>query len=642
MKEMRSALLNALESLTRLPRSLRRWLVFGFDGVLCLVSAWIALALRLGEWPDNPRAVLILTVVTLFFWTLISWLVGVYRNLIRFTGARASGRLFYACTSLMVPLTIIFGFIQINDVPRTIAILHPIIFFLAMLFPRLTMRFVISDFMHLARGKAEERRRLLIYGAGRGGQQLANSLRQEPHLVLVGYIDDDERLSNQQLDGVTVWHSSILDRVLEERRVDEVILAIPSALRVRRREIVTALQARKIHVRMLPGIGQLIDGQFAVSDIRDVQVEDLLGRDAVAPNQLLMGRSLSCKNVLVTGAGGSIGSELCRQIIRSRPKQLILVEQSEYSLYTIESELRRLALAEGCEVELIPELADVADGDSVSRIFHRWHPETVYHAAAYKHVPLVESNPIAGMRNNIFSTLYCALAAEAVGVRRFILVSTDKAVRPTNVMGASKRVCELILQARAQEQDKTLFTMVRFGNVLGSSGSVVPLFKQQIAAGGPVTITHRDVTRYFMTIPEASQLVIQAGGMAEGGEVFVLDMGQPVLIRDLAETMIKLSGLTVRDEATPAGDIEIVEVGLRPGEKLYEELLIGDNPAKTVHPRIMRAREAVHAWDSLSDILDELKDYLIRGEVSESLSILHRLVPEYSQPNYKHISYAAQ
>jgi FlaA1/EpsC-like NDP-sugar epimerase len=337
--------------------------------------------------------------------------------------------------------------------------------------------------------------------------------------------------------------------------------------------------------------------------------------------------------VLVTGAGGSIGSELCRQIIRSRPKRLILVEQSEYSLYVIETELRQLALAEGFDVELVPQLADVADRDSVYRIFRRWQPESVYHAAAYKHVPLVESNPIAGLRNNIFSTLHCALAAEATGVRRFIQVSTDKAVRPTNVMGASKRVCELVLQARAQVQQNTLFTMVRFGNVLGSSGSVVPLFKTQIAGGGPVTITHNDVTRYFMTIPEATQLVIQAGGMAKGGEVFVLDMGQPVRIRDLAETMIRLSGLSVRDEAAPDGDIEIVEVGLRPGEKLYEELLIGGDPAPTDHSRIMQAWEAVHPWESLSPSLQELQGHLSRGGVEESLEILRRLVPEYTKQN---------
>jgi FlaA1/EpsC-like NDP-sugar epimerase len=363
-----------------------------------------------------------------------------------------------------------------------------------------------------------------------------------------------------------------------------------------------------------------------------VQIEDLLGRDPITPNELLMGRSIVAKGVMVTGAGGSIGSELCRQIIQFRPRRLILVEQSEYLLYEIERELRQLAAEEGCRVEIVPELADVADRDSVFRIFKRWRPESVYHAAAYKHVPLVEANPIAGLRNNIFSTLYCALAAEAVGVGRFILVSTDKAVRPTNVMGASKRVCELIFQARAHEQQATLFTMVRFGNVLGSSGSVVPLFKSQIAAGGPVTITHRDVTRFFMTIPEASQLVIQAGGMARGGEVFVLDMGQPLHIQDLAETMIRLSGLSVRDATTPDGDIEIVEVGLRPGEKLYEELLIGDNPAATMHPRIMQARETMLPWETLSGSLDDLESFLKRGDAAGALRILRKLVPEYRDP----------
>jgi FlaA1/EpsC-like NDP-sugar epimerase len=633
-QEKRSVILNALETLTRLPRSLRKWIVFGIDGVLCLLAAWVALALRLGEWPETFRIVLIPTAIAFFFWTLIAWPTGVYRNLVRFSGARASGRLLYACALLVVPLTITIGFIKIEGVPRTISVLHPIFFFLLMLFLRFSLRFVVSDYLHPAQSKSKQQRRLLIYGAGRGGQQLANSLRQEPHLILVGYLDDDERLSKQQIDGVNVWHSSDLDHILGTLQVDEVILAIPSALRVRRREIVTTLQARKIGVRMVPGMGQLIDGDFAVSDIRDVQVEDLLGRDAVTPNELLMRRSLLGKSVLVTGAGGSIGSELSRQIIRLRPKRLILVEQSEYFLYAIESELRQLALAEGYDVELIPELADVADQDSVFRIFRRWQPESVYHAAAYKHVPLVESNPIAGMRNNIFSTLYCALAAEAVGVKHFILVSTDKAVRPTNIMGASKRLCELILQARAQEQNDTIFTMVRFGNVLGSSGSVVPLFKQQIASGGPVTITHKDVTRYFMTIPEASQLVIQAGGMARGGEVFVLDMGQPVLIRDLAETMIRLSGLSIRDASTPEGDIEIVEVGLRPGEKLYEELLIGDNPAETMHSQIMQAREYIHPWAELSDDLKELKKHLAQGDAPQALSILYNLVPEYSPPVY--------
>lgn len=325
-KEMAKPILDILEAITSLPRSARRWLAFGLDGTLCVLAAWIALALRLGEWPQDAAALLTLSAAALLCWAPIAWWTGIYRNLIRFSGARASGKLFCACALLSVPLTILFGGIQIDGVPRTTSLLHPMIFFLLMLFLRLSMRFVVSDVLHLARGNGEDRRRVLIYGAGRGGQQLANSLRHEPHLTLVGYVDDDERLSRQQIDGFTVWHSSSLDRVLEERQVDEVLLAIPSALRVRRRQIVTTLQKRKIRVRMLPGIGQLIDGHVTVSDLRDVQVEDLLGRDAVAPNELLMGRSLLSKNVLVTGAGGSIGSELCRQIIRSHPRRLILVE----------------------------------------------------------------------------------------------------------------------------------------------------------------------------------------------------------------------------------------------------------------------------------------------------------------------------
>lgn len=628
---VRKSAVEALEKIANLNRSYRVKAIIIIDAVLCVLGSWIALAIRLGEWPKDLNQFLILSVSSIVIWVPVAFVFGVYKNLIRFSGVRAAQRILVSCVVLSVILGV--ELVSFNDahIPRTSAILQPIILFLLMLFVRLAMRFIVSDLLHSTHNASGDRRRLLIYGAGRGGQQLANSLRQEPHLVLVGYVDDDERLSKQQIDGVTVWHSSDLDQVLAERRVDEVLLAIPSALRVRRREIVTALQGRRIRVRMLPAIGQLIDGHVTVSDLREVQVEDLLGRDAVAPDQSLLSRSLLSKNVLVTGAGGSIGSELCRQILRSGPRRLILAEQSEYSLYIIDKELRTLAAAEGYDVEIVPQLADVADRDSVYRIFRRWEPESVYHAAAYKHVPLVESNPIAGLRNNIFSTLHCALAAEATGVRRFILVSTDKAVRPTNVMGASKRVCELILQARAQEQQQTLFTMVRFGNVLGSSGSVVPLFKAQIAAGGPVTITHRDVTRYFMTIPEATQLVIQAGGMANGGEVFVLDMGQPVRIRDLAETMVRLSGLSVRDEATPEGDIEIVEVGLRPGEKLYEELLIGGDPAPTDHERIMQAREAVHPWDSLKTILEELQDHLGRGGAGEAIDILQRLVPEYSR-----------
>lgn len=625
-------IIKQLEKIFYFPRPLRRGIAVGADAIFCFAATFIAYALRVGEWPQEGRQVLILGSTALLFWFPLAWHAGVYRNLVRYSGGRSMASLFYACVWLTIPLIVVFALNQVSGVPRTLSVLQPIIFFMLLLFSRLSIRFLLADVVSQANVHLSQRRRVVIYGAGRAGQQLAWSLRHEPHLRLVGFIDDDERLDGQQVDGIAVSHSRWLSRIIADLEIDEVLLAIPSASRTRRREVFAALQGRNIRVRMLPGIGQIIEGDVSINDMRDVQVEDLLGRDPVTPIADLMQRSLMHKNVLVTGAGGSIGSELSRQILRSQVKSLTLVEQSEYALYAIEKELRDHANREGISVEIIPELADVADRDTVVRIFQRRRPDSVYHAAAYKHVPLVEANPIAGLRNNIFSTMHCAFAAEAVGVQRFILVSTDKAVRPTNVMGASKRICELVLQARAAEGSGPTFTMVRFGNVLGSSGSVVPLFKQQIAAGGPITITHREVTRYFMTIPEAAQLVIQAGSMAGGGEVFVLDMGLPVQIIDLAETMVRLSGLSVRSEENPSGDIEIVEVGLRAGEKLYEELLVGDNPEPTAHSRIMQAREAIIAWPKLSLMLDQLDTALRGGDSSEALSIVRRLVPEYRAP----------
>jgi FlaA1/EpsC-like NDP-sugar epimerase len=488
--------------------------------------------------------------------------------------------------------------------------------------------------LHMAKADTPPRR-VLIYGAGFAGTQLAASLRRERHIVVAGFLDDDVRLDLRKIDGLTVWAFPRLADVLGRQQIDEVLLAIPSATRARRREIIAALQARNVRVRSLPSVANIIDGRVSVSDLREVEVEELLGRDPVAPNEILMGRTLVGKRVLVTGAGGSIGSELCRQIIRCRPSQLVLVDHAEYSLYAIESELRELLAAEGRTVELIPELGNVADRDTSDRLMQRWRPQTVFHAAAYKHVPMVEANPIAGVRNNVQGTLNICLAAEAAKTEAVILISTDKAVRPTNVMGASKRLCELILQARAAEQKRTMFTMVRFGNVLGSSGSVVPRFRTQIAAGGPVTITHRDVTRYFMTIPEAAQLVIQAGGMAKGGDVFVLDMGQSMRIHDLAVAMIGLSGLSVRDDANPDGDIEIVEIGLRPGEKLYEELLIGENPQPTIHERIVRANESKLLWAELEPALSAMATHVEKGDVPALLRLLKQLVPEYGAATQK-------
>ena len=449
---------------------------------------------------------------------------------------------------------------------------------------------------------------------------------------LVGFVDDDARLDGQRLDGVRVFGSFRLRQVLQDTAADEVLLAIPSASRARRREIIEELQGEDVYVRSLPSLTNVIDGSITVSDLREIQIEELLGREAVAANELLMSRTIVGKRVLVSGAGGSIGSELCRQMVRCRPARLVLLEQSEFALYSIERELDAMMRALGETVPLELELANVSERSAMRRVYNRHRPETVFHAAAYKHVPLVEANPISGLRNNIMGTLYSVEAAEEFGATNFTLISTDKAVRPTNIMGASKRVCELILQARAANPDVgTIFSMVRFGNVLGSSGSVVPLFKAQIAAGGPLTLTHREITRYFMTIPEAAQLVIQASAMAKGGEVFVLDMGEPVRIADLARAMVRLSGLNIRDADHPDGDIEIVETGLRPGEKLYEELLIGNNPEPTNHPRIMRARERLLQWSELDAMLKEL-DTTIRGtgDAVAAMQIIGRLVPEYA------------
>lgn len=611
------------------PRIQRQAMAVAIDGFLCVTAVWMAFWLRLGDWEFVSLPIITFAACTLLFWYPIAWKVGVYRALIRFSGARTIANLATACGFLTVPMFVVCVIIRLPEVPRTLSVLHPIIFLLLVAASRVSIRFALLDLLKVASVSAK---RVLVYGAGRAGQQLALSLRHEPQVHLVGFLDDDLRLDGQRLDGVPVFGASRLQQVLDQKRVDEVLLAIPSASRARRREIIEMLQDKEVYVRSLPHLTSIIEGKVTVSDLREIQIDELLGREAVAPNELLMGKTIVGKTVLVSGAGGSIGSELCRQIIRCRPARLILLDQSEYGLYAVDHELRELMRSLDISLPVIPELANVSERSSMRRIYSHYRPATVFHAAAYKHVPLVEANPLSGLRNNVMGTLHSVEAAEEAGVTNFTLISTDKAVRPTNIMGASKRVCELILQARAAQPDvKTIFSMVRFGNVLGSSGSVVPRFKTQIAAGGPVTLTHRNITRYFMTIREASQLVIQASAMANGGEVFVLDMGQPVRISDLARSMIRLSGLSVRDAENPGGDIEIVETGLRPGEKLYEELLIGDNPEPTNHPRILRARESLWPWDEVEQILKEL-DATIRGagDGVAAVQLVSRLVPEYA------------
>jgi len=488
---------------------------------------------------------------------------------------------------------------------------------------------------------------VLIYGAGEAGRQLAAAMQGGHRMRVVGFLDDDRQLHGQLLNGLQVYRPDDLRELVQTQQVSDVLLALPSINRARRNDILQRMLQAKVSVRTLPSMTELAQGRVTVSDLRELDIDDLLGREHVVPDPALFQKNIRDKVVLVTGAGGSIGGELCRQILRHAPRVLLLLEQSEFALYQIHQELLVLKATAG--VQLIPLIASVQNRQRMQSILQTWRPHTIYHAAAYKHVPMVEHNLIEGVRNNVFGTLVTARLADDFGCEDFVLISTDKAVRPTNVMGASKRLAEMVLQAladaprsdgsarevstsqttqqqRKRDAGRTRYSMVRFGNVLGSSGSVVPKFRQQIRDGGPITLTHAEMTRYFMTIPEAAQLVIQAGAMATGGDVFVLDMGEPVRIRDLALRMIELSGLSLKKSPESDGDIEIVVTGLRPGEKLYEELLIGDNPQPTMHPRIMKAHEEYLAWSMLQPALDALDQAMQDADPSGVRQQLQQLV----------------
>lgn len=611
-------------------RAERQLMAVFIDIALLVVAVWTAWLLRTGVWNFAGPGPIILFIVAAFFWfPLVLWR-RTYASLLRFAGGRTMAGLATTCGMLTAPLVVVFTVVGVNGVPRTMGLLLPIIYLALLCMSRLVIRFILTEFVALS-SPSEARRRVCIYGAGWAGKQLALSLRHEPRVRLVAFVSDDVRLDGQLIDGVPVFASTDIEGFVASMGIQEMLLAIPELSRTRRRHIVEQLTHHNVHVRTLPSFGEIADGRITLSDLRNVEVEELLGRDPVPPRQALLEATIVGKIVMVTGAGGSIGSELATQISKLRPRKLILVEITEYALYSIEQQISlQLQLCDdGPLTELVADLTNVSDGEAIMRLMETHRPDTVYHAAAYKHVPLVEANPIAGIANNVFGTMLTAQAARATGVATFVLISTDKAVRPTNVMGASKRVCEMVLQALAAEGGTTCFSMVRFGNVLGSSGSVVPLFRQQIAAGGPVTLTHRDVTRFFMTIPEAASLVIQAAAMARGGEVFVLDMGESMRILDLAQSMVRLSGLAVRDEDCPDGDIEIVEIGLRPGEKLFEELLIGNSPQPTDHPRIMQAHEKFLSWCDLEPQLDHLRDMLNIGNAPALVDGLRHLVPEY-------------
>ncbi|GAB1268516.1 nucleoside-diphosphate sugar epimerase/dehydratase [Aurantivibrio infirmus] len=487
----------------------------------------------------------------------------------------------------------------------------------------------------LLKAKAEtskHREPIIIYGAGHGGFQLANALQGSKYKV-AGFVDDNPRIRGTIMRGLKVSNPKKLPRLVKTFGVKHILLALGNAPRSKRSSIIKQLEALEISVKTIPDMNDILAGKSKIEDIRDVDVEDLLGRDQVMPVPMLLSACITNKNVFVSGAGGSIGSELCRQILKQSPTRLVLFELNEYNLYKAEAELTEIIASHGYQIELVSILGSAQNKSQLKRVFESYNINTIYHAAAYKHVPLIEKNIIEGVKNNVLGTWFCALAAIDANVDSFVLISTDKAVRPSNVMGASKRLAELSLQALAENQKVTRFTMVRFGNVLGSSGSVVPLFRKQIHNGGPVTVTHPEITRYFMTIPEAAELVLQAGSIGTGGDVFVLDMGQPVKIVDLAKRMIQLSGLSLKDESNENGDIEVKFSGLRPGEKLFEELLIGKNVTSTSHPRILRAEEKHLKYSEIKIILEDLEKSCRQQKRSEVELLLLKAPLDYKSPS---------
>lgn len=624
--------------LLALPRVTKRILALSIDTGLCALTVWIALCLRLDGWVILEGNLWLAIGLSLIIALPVFISFGLYRAIFRYAGIAAFTTIAKAVFVYGVLYAGSLAILAIPDVPRSLGLLHPPLLLLAIGGSRAVARNWLSG-EYVSQLQRNALPKVLIYGAGAAGHQLSAAMSNSKEMYAVGFLDDDPRMHGQEINGLRIYSPTSLPTLVAKHNIKHVLLAVPSASRQRRNQILDLIRKSRVSVRTLPGLMDLAQGRVHTSDLRELDIEDLLGRDAVPPDASLFNKNIRGKVVLVTGAGGSIGSELCRQIIKAEPTKLLLVESSEFALYAVHQELMQMS-SETTKptIELLPLLASVRDEDRMREIMRTWHPHTVYHAAAFKHVPMVEHNPAEGVKNNVLGTWTTARVAAEQGVNHFVLISTDKAVRPTNIMGASKRLAEMVLQALAAAAPvhgwTTHFGMVRFGNVLGSSGSVVPLFRKQIKDGGPVTLTHADITRYFMTIPEAAQLVIQAGAMANGGDVFVLDMGEPVRIIDLARRMVELSGLSVLDEANPDGDIAIQITGLRPGEKLYEELLIGDNPLPTSHPRIMKAHEEFVPWPELSVRLDVLIEALNANDVPAIRNLLKELVPGY-QPEGK-------
>ena len=622
-----------VQKVVELPRNVKQACLLLLDMVYVTAAMWAAVALRYGPVNYHLGPVeYACGLVTIGVSAVVFLRLGLYRAVIRFMGQQAIWAIIKAAgySTLILGATVFFAR---AEVPRS----TPFIYWVLLLVGIGGTRLVVRAYYH-AKFTAQSEN-VIIYGAGQSGRQLLHALHHAEQYHPVIFVDDDRYLQRSIINGLQVARPEDIEQLIVQHDITQVLLAIPSASPERRKEIINSLVGLPVYVRTVPTINELLAGEASVNQIRDIDLDELLGREPVPPHPELIERCITDKVVMVTGAGGSIGAELCRQIIRSQPQELILLDNSEYALYSIERELRESMYRLGLNVELVALLGSVQDQNRLENIYRTFEVRTVYHAAAYKHVPLVEYNIAEGVANNVFGTWYAAEAARKAGVETFVLVSTDKAVRPTNIMGASKRLAEMILQGLAQQNTSTRFCMVRFGNVLGSSGSVVPLFRQQIKEGGPVTVTHPDVSRYFMSIPEAAQLVLQAGAMGTGGDVFVLDMGEPVRIVDLAKRMIRLSGYEMSHDTHVGEHIEIEFVGLRPGEKLHEELLLGTKVAGTGHPMIMRAEEECLPYSQIQRLLVKLRRYCDSLDCAGISSVLSSAVSGFGdhQVRYDHM-----
>ncbi|MEP5765231.1 MAG: nucleoside-diphosphate sugar epimerase/dehydratase [Halieaceae bacterium] len=625
-----------VEKMIELPRNIKQALLLLLDMSFVAAAIWSARALRYWQTDVVPLPIgpleIAITLVTMVVSAVIFLRLGLYRAVIRFMGQQAVWAIIRGVSYSAMVLGACIFFLQPDPlrVPRSVPFLYWGMALILVGGVRLLVRAYYQDKLYSACEK------VIIYGAGESGRQLLTALNHGDQFRAVYFVDDDPLMQRSVINGVQVMKPKRIGELIIEHDISQVLLALPSVSADRRREIINKLVSLPVYVRTVPKFTEILQGKASVEQIQDIELEDLLGREPVPPHPELIDRCITDKVVMVTGAGGSIGAELCRQILLARPRELVLLDSSEYALYNIERELRVMLEASEIECEMVPLLGSVQDRRRLSRIYRTFEVETVYHAAAYKHVPLVEYNVAEGVANNIFGTWNAAEAAVEAGVKNFVLVSTDKAVRPTNIMGASKRFAEMSCQALAREQQETRFCMVRFGNVLGSSGSVVPLFREQIQAGGPLTVTHPEVTRYFMTIPEAAQLVLQASAMGLGGDVFVLDMGEPVRIVDLARRMVQLSGCSVQDEENPEGDIEIHFSGLRPGEKLFEELLLGDNVSGTGHPMIMRAEEEFPGLEQLKLWLADLDEHCEQMDCDKIKAVLLEAVSGFEEHEGMH------